>query len=115
MPSEPGRTSCGICVTSRGVVMLTFSIRVGIEPALRRAKSCSTTVPDKTSQNSNLASEKIAFGLLDVADCCEPQEARSGKKTTEAIHLAEGKITNTSPDERIAGAEVSLNPDVYRP
>ena len=46
--------------------MLTFSIRAGAVPALLRTKSCSTTVPDRTSPNSNRTSEKTAFGPLEV-------------------------------------------------
>src|SRR3989442_5012136 len=112
LPSPPGATSCGICVTSRGVVMLTFSISIGAEPGLLRTKSCSTTAPDRTSPNSNRAPGKTAFCPLDAAPCdakpclavresCAPvgattygapQEARRGNKLRKEILLVARKI-----------------------
>src|SRR3989442_12969358 len=94
--------------------MLTFSISIGAEPGLLRTKSCSTTAPDRTSPNSNRASEKTAFCPLDAAPCdakpclavpgaCAPvgattygapQEARRGDKARKKILLVARKINN---------------------
>jgi hypothetical protein len=86
--------------------MLTLSIRVGAELTLRRAKSCSTTVPDKTSPNSKLVAGKTVLGAaearlddLDIswtAVCCEPQETRRVSKAKKPILLAAGTITRFS-------------------
>ncbi len=99
--------------------MLTFSIRAGAEPELRRAKSCSTTAPDRTSPNSNRASEKTAFGPLEIMPggvepcltaaeccpptgttaCCESQETKSGDKARKMILLVARKGHQRAPDE----------------
>src|SRR3989442_9740851 len=82
-----------------------------------KAKSCSTTPPDRTAPNSYRDSGKAAFGLLENAPgdaepcltvtescaptgattCCKPQEAKRGDKARKTILLVTREITNVLP------------------